>query len=118
MLAVGILISTGLIQYWHLLLAAFFNGTLASFAFPTSQSLVPELVPRNKLFNAIAMNTAAFNVSRVAGPAISGMLIGFGGTASAYFVAVGFYLVATFLICLLPLSQKVAVKVGRSIKKS
>jgi MFS family permease len=116
MLVTGILISTGLIQYWHLLVAAFLNGISSAFTFPTSQALIPEVVPRLKLFNAIALNNAAFNVSRIAGPALAGALIGLTGTASAYYSAVGLTLLAAFSISMLPLVQ-VAGKLGRSVKR-
>lgn len=117
MLAIGILIATGHIQYWHLLMTAFINGTLSSFSFPTSQALIPELVPRDKLFNAIALNSAGFNITRVAGPALSGTLIGLGGASTAYFTAVGFFALSVVLTSMLPPTSRIVKGVRRSIKK-
>ena len=66
----------GFVQPWHLPLAAFLNGSLQALLTPTQQSLVPALVPRQELTNAIGLMSAGQNLTRVAGPSIAGIVIG------------------------------------------
>jgi MFS family permease len=56
---------------WQIMLIAIFNGVIMSFDAPARQSIVVELVGRKHLFNAIALNSVAFNSSRIIGPAVS-----------------------------------------------
>jgi MFS family permease len=60
------------------------GGTAAAIAGPAWQSMVPDLVPRAQLRNAIALNSVGINVSRSIGPAIGGILLGAFGAALAY----------------------------------
>jgi MFS family permease len=116
-LVVAILISTGLIQYWHLLAAALFSGVTFSFNMPARQAIVPEIVPRETLFNAIVLSSGGMNVTRVAGPAIAGVLISIIGTDGAYYCALGFNLISVALIAKLPLTSKVGLRPGISMLK-
>ncbi len=84
-LALGILTVTHLVSVpWVIGLAIFF-GLLAAFEVPTRQAFVADLVGRADLMNAIALNSSAFNVSRVIGPAIAGVLIAAVGIAACFF---------------------------------
>jgi MFS family permease len=108
-LIIAILISTHQIQYWHLLISAFIAGVVGAFNTPARFSIVAELVPREKLFNAFALNNSGSNTARVVGPALAGVLIAFAGTQSAYFCAVGFYIVATLTMTLLKPTSKLGL---------
>jgi MFS family permease len=91
-LTLGILILTGRITvHWVMGLAVFF-GTLSAFEVPTRQALIADIVPRKDLLNAIALNSSAFNVARVIGPAIAGVLISTAGIAACYLVNAASYL--------------------------
>jgi MFS family permease len=85
-LALAILVSTGLVQFWMVLVVAVGRGVLLSFNYPARQSLISELVPRDDLMNAIALNSATLNFARVLGPAVGGGLIAFVGVAGAFYV--------------------------------
>lgn len=74
-LAIGVLIGLGLIQYWHLVVTGFIQGLCFSINMPARQSWIPSLVKREDLPNAIALNNAGLNASRILGPAIAGLLI-------------------------------------------
>ncbi|MGH2436270.1 MAG: MFS transporter, partial [bacterium] len=63
-----------LIQVWHIYVLTLLNGTIMAFDAPARQSLVPSLVEREDLTNAIALNSTAFNASRVIGPPIGGLV--------------------------------------------
>jgi MFS family permease len=74
-LLIGVLIGLGLIQYWHLVATGFVQGVCFSINMPTRQSWIPSLVGRDDLPNAIALNNAGMNASRIVGPSIAGILI-------------------------------------------
>jgi MFS family permease len=77
-------IVAGRVLPWHLLVAAFANGSLLAIMTPTQQSLVPGLVPREDLTNAIGLNSAGINVTRAAGPFVAGALIGSAGVGASF----------------------------------
>jgi len=74
-LGLGTLVKTGAVQYWHVLVFAGLLGIVNAFYTPARQAFVPELVDRDILMNAVALNSAIFNGARVVGPAIGGLLI-------------------------------------------
>jgi MFS family permease len=73
------LVGAGLIRYWMLLVFAFFLGVANTVDIPARQSFVIELVGREHLANAIALNSAIFNGARLIGPAIAGIIMGVWG---------------------------------------
>src|SRR5260370_6204369 len=77
----GILTITGLIQVWMIVVLAFCSGTVLSFDQPTRSSLIPVIVPRQDLMNAISLQSVVFNGSAVIGPALAGIAIGLLGYA-------------------------------------
>lgn len=80
------LIWTGALAYWHILVLAAVAGIIASFQLPASQAFVAELVPMDDLPEAIALNSASFNSTRIVGPALAATAIGALGLASAFIV--------------------------------
>ncbi len=74
----GLLTTTGLVQIWQIYICAFLLGTVNAFDMPTRQSFVSEMVNRENLLNAVALNSTIFNAARVVGPAVAGLLIGLG----------------------------------------
>src|SRR5579883_3306191 len=64
-LVVGVLIGLGLIQYWHLLVTGFIQGLCTAINMPARQSWIPSLVAQDDLPNAIALNNAGLNASRI-----------------------------------------------------
>ena len=75
-LLMAVLTLTGLIQVWHIMILSLLIGLINALDNPTRQSFYPSLVPRDKLSNAIALNSAVINGSRLIGPAVGGVLIG------------------------------------------
>ena len=94
-LILATLILTGRIQVWHIYVTAFFAGTVQSFQQPARQALINDLVGPKHLLNAIALNSAAFNLSRSVGPAICGVLIQAFGVHISYYTEAAFYALAT-----------------------
>ncbi len=66
---------TGRIAVWHILALSVVTGIAGAMDMPARQSLIPHLVERADLTNAIALNSAAFNSSRIVGPAFAGLVI-------------------------------------------
>jgi MFS family permease len=93
-LGLGLLTVAGLVQLWHVYLFAFLLGCVAAFDAPARQTFVSELVGEDGLSNAVALNSTSFNVARLVGPAVAGILIAAVGTGwvfllnAASFVAV------------------------------
>jgi MFS family permease len=72
----AILVQGDLVVFWHVLVLAILAGVANALASPAFQAIVPALVERNALGNAIALNSAQFNLGRIVGPAVAGVLIG------------------------------------------
>lgn len=111
-LIVAVDVFAGAVQPWHLVAAAFLNGCLLSLMTPTQQSLVPALVGRADLTNAIALMSAGQNLTRVAGPSVAGIMIAWWGVGPAFvsqavMLAVAFVLI--FRITLPPRTKPVAI---------
>jgi MFS family permease len=75
---------TGALTVGLLVALTFVGGVGAALAGPTWQSIVPELVPRQDLKNAVALNSLGFNIARSIGPAAGGLLLAVLGAAVAY----------------------------------
>ena len=71
---------TGLVQAWHVYLIAFLFGTGTAFDAPARQAFVNEMVGRDQLANAVGLNSASFNLARMIGPALAGILIAWMGS--------------------------------------
>jgi len=80
------LVQYNIVRVWHIIIIAFLNGLVFSFDAPARQAMVVELVGKNHLLNAIALNSAAFNSARTLGPALAGVLIAIVGMAGCFYV--------------------------------
>ncbi|CAN5658408.1 MFS transporter [soil metagenome] len=74
-LTLGLLDVTGWVQVWHVWVLAFLLGTGNAIDNPVRQSFVVEIVGREDLPNAVSLNSATFNLARILGPALAGVLI-------------------------------------------
>ena len=90
-LALGILVLTGQVTFWHVYAFTAVNGTLGAFDAPARRSLFPSLVPRAELQNAITLNGTLFRTARLAGAPIAGVVIATSGAGIAYFLNVASY---------------------------
>ena len=82
---IGWLVATNQITVLHIVIAGLCLGVSTAFEMPAASALVPELVPRDRLSAAIAVDRSMFHATRLAGPAVGGWLIGWLGTASAFY---------------------------------
>ncbi len=74
-LALGVLTITGAVQVWHIIVLSMFSGLVNAFDMPARQSFVFDIVEREDLTNAIALNSTLVNGSRILGPAVAGLVI-------------------------------------------
>jgi MFS family permease len=74
------------ITVWQIVVLAFLNGTAMAINNPSYQALVPKLVPREDLTNAIALNSAQFNMSSILGPTLGGYAMVAFGVAGNFFL--------------------------------
>jgi len=75
-----------IITVWEVVLLSFLNGMAMAMNAPSYQALVPRLVPREDLTNAIALNSAQFNMSRILGPTLGGYAMALVGVAGNFFL--------------------------------
>lgn len=100
----AVLIFTGQIQPWHVYATAVLAGAVGTFENPARNAMVSDAVPRHGMTNAVALNSVAFNVSRIAGPSVAGLMIALTGTGGSYVVQVLLYAFATTWTMRLPAS--------------
>lgn len=81
----ALLIWLGKVRYWHLLTAATVLGLVNTLDMPTRQSFVIELVGKADLMNAIALNSSVFNLARILGPALAGVVMAYAGVTACFF---------------------------------
>ncbi|MGA9388855.1 MAG: MFS transporter [Candidatus Sulfotelmatobacter sp.] len=70
-----ILVGTGLVHVWHILCLSFISGLAQAFGGPAYQALIPTLVEKDDMPNAIALNSIQFNVAVMVGPALAGQAL-------------------------------------------
>lgn len=100
-LILAILVLTGNIQYWHILVMATALGCVNTLDMPARQTFVLELVEREDLMNAIALNSTVFNMARIVGPAIAGIVMGYFGVAACFLmnaISYGAVVISLFFI--------------------
>ena len=85
-LGLGLLTVTGLVRAWHVYVFAFLLGCAAAFDAPARQTFVADMVGEAELANAVALNSTSFNVSRLVGPAIAGLLIAVVGSGWVFMI--------------------------------
>jgi MFS family permease len=90
-LILGVLALTHNVAIWQVYALAFAGGMVTVVDNPTRQAFATEMVGRSGLANAIALNSAVFNLARIAGPAVAGLVIAVLGTPAAFLVNAASY---------------------------
>jgi MFS family permease len=107
MLVLAMLVVSGRVEVWHIMLIAVIVGTASGFDWPARLSLVPTLVDTRQLQSAVALNATAFNGSRVVGPVVAGLVIATVGVAICFFLNAAMYV--PFILVLATLSTDTAL---------
>ncbi|HET7511725.1 MAG TPA: MFS transporter [Chthoniobacterales bacterium] len=103
-LTLGFLIFTGRIQIWHIIGTAGLLGIAFAFEHPALSALVPELVKREEIAGAVALDRAVFHCSRLVGPSVAGLIVGLWGAATAFFLNAFSFL--AFIVALVSLPPR------------
>lgn len=85
-LTLGLLDVTGVAQLWQVYLLCFLLGSVSAVETPVRQSFVVEMVGREQLTNAVALNSMTFNLARMVGPAVAGVMITVIGTGWVFLI--------------------------------
>lgn len=101
-LILAILTQTHWVSFWHILLLALALGVINTIAVPARQSFFIELVGKEDFLNAIALNSSIFNLSRILGPAIGGLLIGWVGLAPCFYINAASYVPVLITLLMIP----------------
>jgi MFS family permease len=95
------IIFSGNVVFWDFIWFGFFNGTVLALSMPARQAFVPELIPQPLIFTAMALNTTGWNLSRIVGPALAGLLIAWlagGDKQSAFGVGIVYTVIASLYL--------------------
>ena len=99
----GWLVMGGQIQIWHVMVMAALLGICIAFEMPAINALVPELVKRDEIATAIALDRSVFHGSRLVGPSIAGWMVSQWGAATAFFAnAISFIALIIALLSIPP----------------
>lgn len=101
----GWLVLTNRIQIWHVIIFAACLGVSIAFEMPAISALVPELVHRDEIAAAVAMDRSVFHGSRLIGPSLAGLFVGWWGAASAFFANAFSFL--ALIVALISLPRRV-----------
>jgi len=82
----GALVWSPFLHVWHIFLFTLITGVAWTITEPVRMSMIPSMVPKDELANAVALNSGGFNLMKVIGPALGGALIAWFGAAENFFV--------------------------------
>src|SRR5256714_392239 len=101
--------TTATIQLWHVIVIAALAGSAQAFGMPAFQAVVSTIVERHAIGNAIALNSAQFNLGRILGRAVAGVAIAIGGLALAFWANALSFVVVAVVVALLPIRSPAAL---------
>ena len=82
----GALVASPFLHVWHIFVFTLITGVAWTITEPVRMSMIPNVVPKKDLANAVALNSGGFNLMKVIGPALGGALIAWFGPAENFFV--------------------------------
>lgn len=112
---IALAVTTGVVKPWMVLVLALFYGCVNTFDLPARQSFVIELTGREDLSNGIALNSAAFNVARILGPAAAGLLLAAFGERGCFWLNAASFAAVLFALSALRLPKHAPAADTRSI---
>jgi MFS family permease len=106
--ALALVVTLGVVQPWMVMGLALVFGVVNSFDLPARQSFLVEMVGKEDLPNAIALNSAAFNAARVLGPAVAGVVMATAGEGACFWLNAVSYLAVLTTLLMMNLPRHVA----------
>jgi MFS family permease len=92
----AVIVAAGVVELWHVFVAALFLGIASAVETPVRQSFVSELVELRLLPNALALSAATFNVARISGPALAGVLLALLSTPAVFLISTALAIAPVF----------------------
>jgi MFS family permease len=86
--------ASGAIWFGAVLIIGVVNGSMMAINMPSRQAIISDIVPENKLMNAVALNNSAMNLTRIIGPALAGFLIVFIDTSGVFYLISAIYVLS------------------------
>ena len=102
----GVVLALGQAQVWHLFAFVLVSGAAAVIDRPARLTIIFDLVPRDAAMHAVAINTIAFSITRIAGPAVAGFLIAWVGAEGNLFAQAAAYFAAAASICVVAIPPR------------
>jgi len=102
-------------SWWVLIAASVGQGTVMGVMMPSVQAIIPEIIKREQIMNAVALNTMGMNIMSLVAPALAGIMVDAFDFMSVYFCASALFLAGSILMFLLPLTSKVVRRAGSII---
>ncbi|MDO8687752.1 MAG: MFS transporter [Dehalococcoidales bacterium] len=96
-------------SWWILIVASVLKATIQGLMLPARQAIIPELVSKEQVMNAVALNSLGMNSLRFLAPAAAGFLIDAFDFAAIYYTTTGLYLLSMVFIVFVPLSSRIAL---------
>lgn len=97
-LALAAVTASGTIAVWHIYAVTFLGSVVMAISAPARGAIIPSLVPREHLMNALALNSTTFQIANIVGPALAGIAVVASGFAATYLVNSGAHVIT--LLCL------------------
>ena len=101
-LAIALLISTGGLQVWHLVVYSFLSGVISSLMMPAQKAFLAQLVGPKSLLNAVSLTSVGMGLMGIVGASLAGFIIAWMGAEGVYFAIAGLYVWATYALSRLP----------------
>ena len=114
--SVGVAIWQGWISIWILMVAGFGQGVCWSFMMPARQSIIPQLVSKSEITNAIALSASGMALMTLSGPGIGGLAYAWIGPAKTYFLIAGLMFIAFLLMGGVKITGEASSKKNREVK--
>ena len=114
--SVGVAIWQGWISIWILMVAGFGQGVCWSFMMPARQSIIPQLVSKSEITNAIALSASGMALMTLSGPGIGGLAYAWIGPANTYFLIAGLMFIAFLLMGGVKITGEASSKKNREVK--
>lgn len=113
--AMTLLTYFGVVQYWHILVITALFGFCQTIDMPARQSFVMELVGKKDIMNGISLNSTVFNLARIVGPAISGIIMVKYGIVLCFFIDAVSYIAVIFGLFMIKTENAVPQRVRRHV---
>ena len=106
---------TGVIDFWQVMAIGLVNGSMMAFNMPSRQAIISDIVPENRLMNAVSVNNSSMNLTRVIGPATAGFLILFIDTWAVFYLVSLVYVFSALSMTMVRAGSRPVARSGKGV---